>query len=70
MDRDYQDLERFHRLHLAGSFFVTRPKTTLLLRRIQSLPIDKTTGVRSDWIVKADGVTTASPTRCPMYWNS
>jgi IS4 transposase len=49
MDRGYQDLERFHRLHLAGSFFVTRPKTTLLLRRIQSLPIDKTTGVRSDW---------------------
>jgi IS4 transposase len=60
MDRGYQDLERFHRLHLAGSFFVTRPKTTLLLRRIQSLPIDKTTGVRSDWIVKADGVTTAT----------
>lgn len=60
MDRGYQDLERFHRLHLAGSFFVTRPKTTLLLRRIQSQPIDKTTGVRSDWIVKANGTTTAS----------
>ena len=60
MDRGYQDLERFHRLHLAGSFFVTRPKTTLLLRRIQSQPIDKTTGVRSDWIVKSNGTTTAS----------
>ena len=60
MDRGYQDLERFHRLHLAGSFFVTRPKTTLLLRRIQSLLVDKTTGVRSDWIVKADGVTTTA----------
>ena len=60
MDRGYQDLERFHRLHLAGSFFVTRPKTTLLLRRIQSLPVDKTTGVRSDWIVKTDGVTTTA----------
>ena len=65
MDRGYQDLERLHRLHLAGSFFVTRPKTTLLLRRIQSLPVDKTTGVRSDWIVKANGVntTTAYPER-------
>jgi len=60
MDRSYQDLVRFHRLHLAGSFFVTRPKTTLLLRRIESMPIDKTTGVRSDWIVRADGVKTAT----------
>ena len=58
MDRGYQDLERFHRLHLAGSFFVTRPKTTLLLRRIKSQPVEKTTGVRSDWIVKAVGVKT------------
>ena len=65
MDRGYQDLERFHRLHLAGSFFVTRPKTTLLLRRIQSQPVDKTTGVRSDWVVMANGVktTTAYPER-------
>ena len=60
MDRGYQDLGRFHRLHLAGSFFVTRPKTTLLLRRIQSQPVDKTTGVRSDWIVNTDGVTTTT----------
>ena len=65
MDRGYQDLERFHRLHLAGSFFVTRPRTTLLLRRIQSQPVDKTTGVRSDWVVMANGVktTTAYPER-------
>jgi IS4 transposase len=60
MDRGYQDLERFHRLHLAGSFFVTRPKTTLLLRRIQSQAVDKSTGVRSDWIVRADGVKTVT----------
>jgi IS4 transposase len=60
MDRGYQDLERFHRLHLAGSFFVTRPKTTLLLRRIKSQPVDKTTGVRSDWVVMANGVKTAT----------
>jgi hypothetical protein len=44
---------------LAGSFFVTRPKTTLLLRRIQSQPVDKTTGVRSDWVVMANGAKTA-----------
>ena len=60
MDRGYQDLARFHRLHLAGSFFVTRPKTNLLLRRIKSQPVDKTTGVRSDWIVMANGVKTTA----------
>ena len=60
MDRGYQDLERFHRRHLAGSFFVTRPKTTLLLRRIQSQPCDKTTGVRSDGIVMTISVKTAT----------
>jgi IS4 transposase len=60
MDRGYQDLQRFHRLHQAGSFFVTRPKTRLLLRRIQSQPVDRTTGVRSDWTVMANGVKTAT----------
>jgi IS4 transposase len=60
MDRGYQDLQRFHRIHVAGSFFVTRPKSTLLLRRIQSLPVDKSTGVQTDWIVRASGVTTAT----------
>ena len=60
MDRGYQDLKRFHRLHLAGAFFVTRPKATLLLRRIQSQTVDKTTGVRSDWIVKTDGMQTTT----------
>jgi IS4 transposase len=60
MDRGYQDLARFHRLHLAGSFFVTRPKTNLLLRRIKSQPVDKTTGIRSDWIVMANGVKTTA----------
>jgi hypothetical protein len=58
MDRGYQDLERFHRLHLAGSFFVTRPKTSLRLRRIESRVVDKSTGVLSDWVVSANGVTT------------
>ena len=60
MDWGYQDLARFHRLHLAGSFFVTRSKMTLLLRRIKSQPVSKATGARSDWIVIANGVKTAA----------
>lgn len=58
MDRGYQDLARFHRLHQAGSFFVTRPKTNLRLWRVESRPIDRTTGVRSDWVVQANGIMT------------
>ena len=58
MDRGYQDLARFHHLHQAGSFFVTRPKTNLRLWRVESRPIDRTTGVRSDWVVQANGIMT------------
>ena len=58
MDRGYQDMERFHRIHLAGAFFVTRPKTSLKLRRIESMSIIAGTGVLSDWIVKTSGTKT------------
>jgi hypothetical protein len=58
MDRGYQDLARFHHLHQAGSFFVTRPKTNLRLWRVESLPVDRTTGVRSDWVVQTNGIMT------------
>ena len=60
MDRGYQDLHRFHRLHLAGSFFVTRPKKNLKLQHIESLKFKKGSGVRSDWIVKTSGLKTTS----------
>jgi len=65
MDRGYQDLKRFHQLHQAGSFFVTRPKISLRLRRIESHPIDRETGVRSDWSVRTTGIktTTSYPDR-------
>ena len=59
MDKGYQDLDRFHGLHLAGSFFVTRPKSNLKLSRIESLHFKPGTGVRSDWIVKTCGINTS-----------
>jgi hypothetical protein len=58
MDRGYHHLARLHRLHLAGAFFVTRLRINTQIRRIESRPIDKTTGVRSDWIIRTTGVTT------------
>ena len=51
MDRGYVDFERLYRFELALSFFVTRTKAGILLNRLESRPVDRTTGVRSDHIV-------------------
>ena len=36
---------------MAGAFFVTRSKTGLQLSRLESRPVDRSTGVRSDQVV-------------------
>jgi hypothetical protein len=51
MDRGYVDFRRLHRFELAGAFFVTRSKVGLQLNRLESRPVDKSTGVRSDQVV-------------------
>jgi hypothetical protein len=50
MDRGYVDFERLHHFVLAGAFFVTRAKAGMRLNRLESLPVDKSTGVRSDHV--------------------
>jgi Transposase DDE domain/Domain of unknown function (DUF4372) len=51
MDRGYVDFQRLYRFVLAGAFFVTRAKAGLQLSRLESRPVDKSTGVRSDQVV-------------------
>ena len=51
MDRGYVDFDRLYRFVLAGAFFVTRAKAGLRIRRLESRPVDASTGVRSDQIV-------------------
>ena len=51
MDRAYVDFERLYRFTLALAFFVTRTKSGVQLKRLESRPGDRTTGVRSDHIV-------------------
>lgn len=51
MDRGYLDFERLYRFVLVGAFFVTRTKAGVLLNRLKSRPVDRTTGIRSDHIV-------------------
>ena len=51
MDRGYLDFARLYVLHQQGGFFVIRAKNPLRYNRLHSLPVDVTTGVRSDQII-------------------
>ena len=46
MDRGYIDFQRLARFHDAGSFFVTRAKAPMRLRRRYSHPIDRAGALR------------------------
>lgn len=51
MDRGYVDFDRLYRFVLSGAYFVTRTKAGILLNRLESRPVDRATGLRSDHIV-------------------
>lgn len=55
MDRGYIDFERLHRLHEAGSFFVTRAKSNLKAQRRYSHPVDRSAGLICDQTVVLTG---------------
>lgn len=55
MDRGYIDFERLHRLHEAGSFFVTRAKSNLKAQRRYSHPVDRNTGLICDQTIVLAG---------------
>ena len=51
MDRGYFDFERLYTLHQYSSFFVVRAKASISLRRLYSMAVDKSCGLRCDQIV-------------------
>ena len=51
IDRGYLDFARLYRFALAGAFFVTRAKAGLQINRLESRPVNESTGVRSDQAV-------------------
>jgi hypothetical protein len=55
IDRGYIDFERLHKIHAAGSFFVTRTKRGMDIRRLYSQKVEDGTGVISDHVVVLDG---------------
>jgi hypothetical protein len=51
MDRGYLNFKRLYRLHQCSSFFIVRAMADTALRRLYSMPVDKSIGVRCDQIV-------------------
>ncbi|MCB1701558.1 MAG: IS4 family transposase [Pseudomonadales bacterium] len=55
MDRGFLDFERLYRFHIAGSFFVTRGKSNLKVKRRYSHAVDRSTGLICDQTVVLTG---------------
>ena len=58
-DRGYTDFERLYRFTHATAFFVTRAKRDLDFRCYESRPVDKSTGLRCDQIIRLQGPLTS-----------
>jgi len=54
-DRGYLDFERWHTIHRAGAFFVSRAKDNLSFRRLYSHAVNKNAGVRCDQTIVLSG---------------
>ena len=55
MDRGYLDFERLFALHQARAFFIIRAKSNTDTRRLYSMAVDKSTGLRCDQVVTFNG---------------
>lgn len=55
MDRGYVDYERLYSITQASAYFVVRAKSNFKYRRITSVEVDKTTGLRCDQTVQLSG---------------
>ena len=52
MGRGYLDFARLHKIHADKEYFVIRAKSNNVFKRIYSNKVDKSTGIRSDQIIK------------------
>jgi hypothetical protein len=55
MDRGYIDFARFHRIHLAAAFFVTRAKRRMDYRVITRLPVEPGGPIQRDQLIRLRG---------------
>ena len=62
VDKGYYDFERLYLIDREKAFFVIRAKKNLKFKRLYSRPVDKTTGLKCDQIIKLTGKKTI-----PLY---
>ena len=55
MDRGYLDFGRLYTFHQAAAFFILRAKSNWRYQRLYSHPVNKTTGIQCDQIVRLVG---------------
>jgi hypothetical protein len=55
LDRGYLDFQRLYTLHQCACFFVVRARANTSLRRLYSMPVDKSCGLRCDQLVVPTG---------------
>ena len=55
MDRAYTDFKRLFRMHQTPATFIIRAKNNLVCHRLESFPVDKSTGLRCDQIIALGG---------------
>lgn len=71
LDRAYVDFKRLWRLHQSGAFFVTRSWKNTQFVRIDSRPVEPSSGLRCDQTIRFSGVFSrsdyASPARRVRY---
>lgn len=56
MDRAYLDYARLHVIYQTPAFFIIRAKKNTKMQRLYSRPVDKSTGVRCDQIIRFSSV--------------
>jgi hypothetical protein len=66
MDRGYVDFARLRQIHLAGAYFVLRPKRGMRHRVIKRLAVDHTTGVTHDRLTRLCGHSSRKLGQWPM----
>ena len=66
MDRGYLSFERLYRMSLSHAWFIVRSRNKLIHRRLRSSPVDKSTSLRSDQIIRLSGHKTADLYPAPL----
>lgn len=62
MDRGYISFDRLWRLSQSAAYFVVRSRDKLIHQRLSYAPVDKSTGLRSDQVIRLSGIRT-----CELY---